>query len=112
MSAESHGDRAGPWLVVRRPAADMLASIIGWYRSICSILCQREGDSSGRETSIAHTSLKCGSDYRRHPDRPAPNHRRNRDSRRNGEMLVQIIMPHDAMQIGLKNPAHKKLLYF
>ena len=28
------------------------------------------------------------------------------------EMLLQIIMPHDAMQIGLKNHAHKKLLYF
>jgi hypothetical protein len=75
----------------------MLASIIGLpgYRYICRILCQREGDSSGREPSIAQTSLTCGSDYHsqasrqtraqpqaqsrlwRGPTGPAPNRDRN-----------------------------------
>jgi hypothetical protein len=61
------------------PPQTCLLQSLGWYRSICRILCQHEGDSSGHETSIAHTSFKCGSDYRGHPARPAPNNKRNRD---------------------------------
>ena len=68
--AAGHKLRAGP------PQTCLFHSL-GWYRSICRTLCQREGDSSGRETSIARTSLNCGSDYRGHPAGPAPNRNRN-----------------------------------
>jgi hypothetical protein len=75
--AAGNKSRAGP------PQTCLLQSL-GWFRSFCRLLCQREGDSSGRETSIARTSLKCGSDYRGRlghcPARPAPNKKCNGNS--------------------------------